>query len=132
MRALQADAFAKGVAFASPNTLMGFLRVVDRVWTRDKLQKQALDISKTGGLLLDAVINFIADFTAVGASLDGAQKAYKAARDRLEESSQAVIPRARRLVELGVKSRKKLPEVLVPDALEFDEPADAPEMREDS
>jgi len=130
--ALQADAFAKGVAFASPNTLMGFLRVVDRVWTRDKLQKQALDISKTGGLLLDAVINFIADFTAVGASLDGAQKAYKAARDRLEESSQAVIPRARRLVELGVKSRKKLPEVLVPDALEFDEPADAPEMREDS
>ena len=70
--------------------------------------------------------------TAVGASLEGAQKAYKAARDRLEESSQAVIPRARRLVELGVKSRKKLPEVLEPDALEFDESADAPEMREDS
>jgi DNA recombination protein RmuC len=129
---LQADAFAKGVAFASPNTLMGFLRVVDRVWTRDKLQKQALEISKTGGLLLDSVINFIADFTAVGASLEGAQKAYKAARDRLEESSQAVIPRARRLVELGVKSRKKLPEVLAPDALEFDAPADAPELREDS
>ena len=111
---------------------MALLRVVDRVWTRDKLQKQAMEISKTGGLLLDSVINFLADFTPVGASLEGAQKAYKAARDRLEESPQAVIPRARRLVELGVKSRKKLPEVLEPDELEFDESADAPEMREDS
>ncbi|BCT92263.1 hypothetical protein LYSHEL_12870 [Lysobacter helvus] len=122
---LQADAFAKGVAFASPNTLMAVLRVVDRVWTRDKLQKQALEISKTGGLLLDSVINFLTDFASVGASLDGAAKAYKSARDRLEDSAQAVIPRARRLVELGVKSRKKLPEALVPDELEFDESPDA-------
>ena len=122
---LQADAFAKGVAFASPNTLMTMLRVVDRIWTRDKLQKQAMDISKTGGLLLDSVINFLTDFASVGASLDGAAKAYKAARDRLEDSSQAVIPRARRLVELGVKSRKKLPDALVPDELAFDESPDA-------
>ena len=115
---LQTDAFEKGVVFASPNTLMATLRVVDRVWTKDKLQKQAMEISRTGGLLLDSVINFLTDFASVGASLDGAQKAYKAARDRLEDSTQAVIPRARRLVELGVKGKKKLPSDLVPDELE--------------
>ena len=118
---LQSDAFEKGVAFASPNTLMAVLRVVDRVWTKDKLQKQAMEISKTGGLLLDSVINFLTDFASVGASLDGAAKAYKSARDRLEDSNQAVIPRARRLVELGVKSRKKLPDALAPDELVLDE-----------
>jgi DNA recombination protein RmuC len=115
---LQTDAFEKGVVFASPNTLMATLRVVDRVWTKDKLQKQAMEISRTGGLLLDSVINFLTDFASVGASLEGAQKAYKSARDRLEDSTQAVIPRARRLVELGVKGKKKLPADLVPDDME--------------
>jgi DNA recombination protein RmuC len=117
---LQTHAFEKGVVFASPNTLMATLRVIDRLWTRDKLQKQALKISETGGLLLDSVVNFLTDFASVGASLDGAAKAYKAARDKLEDSQTAVIPRARRLVELGVKGRKKLPPALVPEDGEFE------------
>ena len=114
---LQTDAFEKGVVFATPNTLMATLRVIDRLWTRDKLQKQALEISKTGGLLLDSVVNFLTDFASVGASLDGAAKAYKAARDKLEDSQMAVIPRARRLAELGVRGRKKLPAALETDEL---------------
>jgi DNA recombination protein RmuC len=101
--------------FASPNTLMAMLRVADRLWTRDKLQKQAMKISETGGHLLDSVIAFLADFTSVGAELENAQKAYRAARNRLEESPQAVIPRARRLAELGVKGKKKLPADLEPE-----------------
>ena len=117
---LQHEAFGKGVVFASPNTLMAVLRVVERLWTKEKLQKQAMEISKTGGLLLDSVINFLADFTSVGASLDDAAKAYRSARERLEDSTQAVIPRARRLVELGVKGRKKLPQEMLPDDIDLD------------
>ena len=112
---LQTDAFDKGVVFASPNTLMATLRVIERLWTRDKLQKQALKISDAGSLLMDSVVNFLTDFASVGASLDGAQKAFNAARNRLEDSPQAVIPRARRLVELGAKGKKKLPPDLQPD-----------------
>jgi DNA recombination protein RmuC len=112
---LQTDAFEKGVVFASPNTLMAMLRVADRLWTRDKLQKQAMKISETGGHLLDSVIAFLADFTAVGTELENAQKAWRAARNRLEDSPQAVIPRARRLAEMGVKGKKKLPAALEPE-----------------
>ncbi|UHQ20476.1 DNA recombination protein RmuC [Lysobacter sp. KIS68-7] len=117
---LQSEAFGKGVVFASPNTLMAVLRVVERLWTKEKLQKQALEISKTGGLLLDSVINFLADFASVGTGLEDAAKAYRSARDRLEDSTQAVIPRARRLVELGVKGKKKLPTELLPDEIDLD------------
>ena len=116
--ALQTDAFEKGVVFASPNTLMAMLRVADRLWTRDKLQKQAMKISETGGHLLDSVINFLADFAVVGQELESAQKAYRAARNRLEDSPQAVIPRARRLAELGVKGKNKLSADLEPEDLE--------------
>ena len=46
-QALQTDAFERRIVFASPNTLMALLRVVDRVWTRDKIQREAIAISDT-------------------------------------------------------------------------------------
>ncbi len=113
--ALQTDAFERRIVFASPNTLMALLRVIERLWTRDKIQREAMAISDTGGLLLDALIGFLADFDKVGKSLDDADKAFKSARNRLSESSRAVIPRARRLAELGAQGRRALTDELKPD-----------------
>lgn len=116
---LQSEAFEKGVVFASPNTLMAVLRVVERLWTRDRIQKQAREIGEAGGLLLDALTGFLAEFDRVGNRLDDAHKAYSDARNRLSESRQAVIPRARRLVALGARGKRKLAEDLVPEIEEF-------------
>jgi len=113
--ALQTDAFAKGIVFASPNTLMAVLRVIERLWTRDKVQREAIEISRTGGLLLDALQNFLADFDMVGRKLTDAHTAFTDARGKLSESTHAVIPRAKRLAELGVKGKKALPAELTPD-----------------
>jgi len=113
--ALQTDAFAKGIVFASPNTLMAVLRVIERLWTRDKVQREAVEISRTGGLLLDALQNFLADFDMVGRKLTDAHTAFTDARGKLSESTHAVIPRAKRLAELGVKGKKALPAELTPD-----------------
>lgn len=113
---LQSFAFERRVAFASPNTLMAVLRVVERLWTRDKIQKQALDISEAGGKVLDALQGFLVDFDQVGKKLSDAQDAFKSSRSRLTESNQAVVPRARRLVELGARGKKILAEELKPEA----------------
>ena len=113
---LQQFAFQRKVAFASPNTLMGMLRVVERLWTRDKLQRQALEISEAGGRVLDALQGFLAEFDQVGRKLADAQQAFSASRNRLNESTHAVIPRARRLVELGARGKRALPEELKADA----------------
>lgn len=116
---LQTDAFERKIVFASPNTLMALLRVVERLWTRDKIQRKALEISDLGGLMLDSLMNFIADFDAVGKELEQAQKAFNSARGKLSESSQAVIPRARRLAELGVRGKKALTQELKAEAAEL-------------
>lgn len=113
--ALQTYAFEQKVVFASPNTLMALLRVVERLWTRDKIQREATEIARIGGLMLDSLINFIADFDNVGKQLDSARTAFAAARGKLSENNQAVIPRARRLHQLGVKGKKILPEELRAD-----------------
>ncbi|GAB1594927.1 DNA recombination protein RmuC [Lysobacter claricitrinus] len=114
--ALQSFAFERRVVFASPNTLMAVLRVVDRLWARDKLQKQAQKIGEAGGLLLDALGAFLAEFDGVGVKLEQATKTFRDARNRLSDSTQAVLPRARKLAELGARGKKTLhPELQADD-----------------
>ena len=113
---LQTYAFEQKIVFASPNTLMALLRVVERLWTRDKIQREAQEIAKTGGLVLDSLVNFMADFDNVGRQLDDAKTAFNDARHKLSESKQALIPRAQRLVDLGAKGKKVLPVELQSDA----------------
>lgn len=117
--ALQSDAFDRKIVFASPNTLMALLRVVERLWTRDKIQRQAAQIGELGGRVLDALMSFLADFDNVGKRLNDANNAFNAARGKLSESNQAVIPRARRLAELGALGKKALSEELKGDADEL-------------
>lgn len=103
---LQNYAFERGVVFASPNTLMAMLRVIDRLWMRDTMQRRALQIGEAGGKVLDALTAFLADFDKLGKRLEDAKSDFQSARNRLSDSAQAVIPRARRLAELGVKGKK--------------------------
>lgn len=116
---LQGYAFEQRVVFASPNTLMALLKVVDRLWSRDKMQRQASEIGDAGGKVLDALLNFLADFDVVGKRLDDAGKAFASARNRLHESNQAVIPRARRLASLGARGKKPLTDELKDDGPEL-------------
>lgn len=98
---LQTYAFERNVVFTSPNTLMAMLRVVDRLWVRDRMQRDTVAIGEAGGKVLDALNGFLADFDAVGKKLNEATTVFSSARNRLSESSQGVIPRAQRLATLA-------------------------------
>ncbi len=111
---LQVDAWKQGVAFASPNTLMALLKVVERLWTRDRLQKQVHTISDTAGRLVDSVINFLESFGAIGDKLEAARTAYVKANSQLHDSSTSILQRTQRLVEAGAKGKKLIPEELQP------------------
>jgi len=113
---LQAEAFERKVVFVSPNTLMAMLRVVERLWTRDKLQKQVGIIGDEAGKLLDALSAFITEFDDIETKLEAGHAAFKKARNRLSDSSQSVVARARRLVEVGAKGKRSLHEDLQPVA----------------
>ena len=115
---LQGFAFERKVVFASPNTLMALLRVVDRLWSRDRSQRRAMQIADVGGKLLDALNAFVGQFKQVGKRIEDAGDAYSTALRRLE-SSQGVFQRGRRLVELGVRSRKTLADELKMDTSEL-------------
>jgi DNA recombination protein RmuC len=115
---LQGFAFERRVVLASPNTLMALLSVVERLWTRDRIQRRADEVSQLGGRLVDALVKFLEDFDKIGGRLIGAHEAFNDAKRSLSESNQAVLPRARRLVELGIRGKRVLPEELQPDLIE--------------
>ena len=112
---LQNDAWRAKVVFASPNTLMAMLQVVARLWVRDRLQKQVGIIGDEAGKLVDSLVSFLAEFKAIEGKLEAVRIAYTAAGNRLSESPQSVLQRAKRLVAAGAKGRKLLPDELVPE-----------------
>ena len=111
---LQTEAFQRKIAFASPNTLMALLTVVERLWTRDKLQKQVGLIGEDAGKVLDAVTTFLDEFEKVGDHLQRASKAFTDSQRQLRDSDRSVVARTRRLVEQGAKGKKLLREELQP------------------
>lgn len=111
---LQMEAFNKRIVLASPNSLMAMLRVIERLWSRDRLQRQVDTIGTHAGRVLDALIEFLSDFEDINTHIGRADKAFRAAKSRLSESNQSVISRSRRLVEAGAKGRKAIPEELQP------------------
>lgn len=105
---LQREAFQKGIAFATPNTLMAMMQVVERLWVRDGLQKQVAAIGDEAAKLLDSVSSFLSDFEAVEQSFGRADKQLKLVRSKMETSPQSVLARAKRLVSASTRGKKKL------------------------
>lgn len=112
---LQIEAWKQRVAFASPNTLMAMLKIVERLWMRDRLQKQVGVIGEEASKLVDSVVAFLEDFRAIEGKLKAVQTAYEGANRRLSESPQSVLQRTKRLVAAGAKGKKLLPEELEPE-----------------
>ncbi|MGS0999901.1 DNA recombination protein RmuC [Rhodanobacter sp. UC4451_H18] len=120
---LQTDAMKNNIAFASPNTLMALLKVVERMWVRDKFHTQVEAIRKVASNLMDSLTAFLTEFNAIEDKLGGVTKAYGQAKNRLYESNQSVVARGKKLVDAGARGNKALHKDLMPDLESIEEPA---------
>ncbi len=109
--ALQADAglldrgIARKVLLATPATLIALLKAVAYGWKQDAVTRGAEEIASQGRMLYDRLTNFADHLDKVGRGLETASKAYNAAVGSFEG---ALLPGARRFVELGAKGAKEL------------------------
>ena len=104
-------AWQKGVAIATPNTLIALLRVIAIGWREEQLAASAREISELGRQLHKRVYDAVAHVGKLGGSLEAAVKAYNRFLGSLETR---VIVSARRFEELGAGSGKALPEQIDP------------------
>lgn len=118
------DTFLKDRIFiVSEMNLYAALRIVNVTWRQIEQNKSYAKVFQTVGLLLDRLNGFIEKFGKVEKSLQQATKAYEEANHQLMIGSRSVLDTGYRLRDMGVKTKKALPESYVDD--------DSPEVIEE-
>lgn len=118
---LFSEAFEKSVIIVGPWTLLATMRTIENLWRPEKLSRNVVDIANQAGSLYEKFVNFVRDLTHVGTSLQAAQSSFEDAHKKLSQGKGNLVSKARRIQELGLKVKKKLPEDLVASAEEDSE-----------
>lgn len=113
------DTFLKDRIFiVSEMNLYAALRIVNVTWRQIEQNKGYAKVFQTVGLLLDRLNGFIEKFVKVEKTLQQATKAYEEANHQLMIGSRSVLDTGLRLRDMGVKTKKALPESYMDDSTE--------------
>ncbi|MHA1539436.1 MAG: DNA recombination protein RmuC [Alphaproteobacteria bacterium] len=110
---LDSVAWDKNIALVGPTTLMYCLRIIQSLWQQESQSKNALDIASQGGMLYDKFVGFVEDLQRIGKSIEGTQKSYDSAMNKLTTGTGNLVSRTERIKKLGAKTAKSLPQDLV-------------------
>jgi DNA recombination protein RmuC len=110
---LWADAYRQGVLLVGPTTLLYIIRIVNVLWQQEAQARNVKDVMDRGSALYDKFVNFVADLEAVGKSLRSADASYDAAMKKLSTGSGNLVRQVEMLKELGVRSKKALPQAML-------------------
>ncbi|MBE0648562.1 MAG: DNA recombination protein RmuC [Bacteroidales bacterium] len=109
-------AYERRVLLISPTNLITALRMISNLWRVENQNKNALEIARQSGELLDKLSGFVNDLTDIGSKLDSTRKSYDAALNKLSTGKGNLVRRAEMIRELGAKSSKGLPTQLIENA----------------
>ncbi len=118
---LTLEATRANVAIATPTTLMMALRTIANVWSVERRNRNAEAIAERAGKLYDKFLGFVGDLQVLGGSLDRAKGNFDEAMGKLSTGRGNIIRQVETLKDLGARTNKTMPAVLletaVPEAL---------------
>ena len=103
-------AFDSRVLIISPTHLMSVIKLVEQVWRHDKQNRNALEIARQAGLMLDKFRGFLDDMERIDKAINGARDAWNSAFAKLSTGPGNLVGKARSLSALGAKAKKDLPQ----------------------
>jgi DNA recombination protein RmuC len=107
------DAFDMNIVIVSPSTLLATLRTISSIWRQEKQNRNALEIAKQSGDMLDKFTAFVEDLLTVGKGLISVKDNYDKAMNKLTDGKGNLISRAEKIKELGAKASKSLPPAIL-------------------
>ncbi|TWI78001.1 DNA recombination protein RmuC [Lacibacter cauensis] len=117
--ALQADAelwnyaYDRRILLLSPTNLITSLKLIVDLWKREYQNQNANEIAERGAKLYDKFVGFISNLEDVGDHLQKAQNKYGEAYKQLATGNDNLVTQATKLKDLGLKTKKSLPENLL-------------------
>jgi len=115
------DAWDKNVLLVSPSSLLCVVRTIAQIWRQERQARNVEEISKRGRILLDKFVGFTEDLQRIGRKLGDAREAYEGAYNKLTRADGNLVSQAQKLVKLGIRPNKTLPQPLLDQALEAEE-----------
>jgi DNA recombination protein RmuC len=121
--ALQGDpdlwnfAYERRILLLSPTNLITSLKLIVDLWKREYQNQNALEIAERGAKLYDKFVGFISNLEGVGDHLEKAQGKYTEAYKQLSTGSDNLVTQATKLKNLGLKTKKDLPNEIVNAAI---------------
>jgi DNA recombination protein RmuC len=106
------EALAQHIILATPSSFVALLRAVAYGWRQEALAKNAEVIREIGQDLYSRLATFSEHLAKLGRSLDSSVESFNRAVGSFDTR---VLPGARRFVELGINTRRQVPE---PDQIE--------------
>lgn len=108
-RSLWEKAYDSRVLIISPTHLMSVIKLIEQIWRHDKQNRNALEIARQAGLMLDKFRGFIEDMERMDRSINSVRDAWNGAFSKLTSGNGNLVGRAARLRDLGAKSTKDIP-----------------------
>lgn len=113
-------AYSKRIVLMSPTNLIATLKVISDVWSKEIQNNNAREISKRGEKLFDKFVGFVSDMEDLEKHLGKATEKYDDAIKKLSTGRGNLIGQAENLKNLGVNSKKNLPEKFLLDNVEIE------------
>jgi DNA recombination protein RmuC len=116
--AMQADdglfgeALSRNIVLVTPTTLLATLRTIHNIWRFEYQNENALKIAEKAGSLYDKLVAFLLDMQDIGKRIEGTQKSYEAAMNKLKDGKGNLIRRAEEMKSLGVATAKNINTVI--------------------
>lgn len=109
-------AYEKKILFISPTNLIAALKLIVDLWKREYQNRNAMEIADRGAALYDKFVNFVESLTDIETHLNRTKRSYENAYGQLKSGRGNLIGQAEKLRELGVKTKKTLPQSLLDEA----------------
>lgn len=105
---LQEEAMRQRVFLTTPTSLVGLLKIVAYGWRQLSLAENAERIRDLGEDLYRRLTTFTTHLSKLGRQLSGSVEAFNSAVGSLDRQ---VLPGARKFTEMGIQSKKPLPDL---------------------
>lgn len=107
-------AYDRGIILVSPSTLMATLRTIKNLWRYADQNRNAQLIADKAGALYDQFVLYMDAMEDIGKHLDRSKEVWDTAQKRLSSGRGNLVRRAEELKKLGAKTKKSLPESMLP------------------
>lgn len=103
------EAYRKGIAIVTPNTLLSSLRIVSHLWSIDKQNSNTKELAEQASKVYDKLRVFVGKMEKLGGQLTTAQKTYTDSWNTLKDGNGSLSKQVAKFVDMGVAVKEKLP-----------------------